>query len=258
MIVANWLLGIALAIGFSPVILSLVEHWGADPWSRYSLVFIPLLIWCVRKGDCAAKSRRTGAVLIAAGAGIEILAALISMIAFGRVGWGLAMVGFIMIRGLAESRTALLALWIVPIPSTLLRSTGGEWAAMKFSVAATSVLARMGLDFEVAQRSVSFGEESLRFQANWGGEVALLHLAGLAGYWAIRTGRSWASMLGWYLVSIPLGLLLQFAVTVLALYLFATVGPGLAVGALDHLSYLILTVFVVAWVEIPRAHADRI
>ena len=50
------LLWLGLVGAFSPVVVDLLRHCVAEPWSRYALVFVPMLAVCIRQSQADARA----------------------------------------------------------------------------------------------------------------------------------------------------------------------------------------------------------
>ena len=77
---ADWFLWGALLVAFSPVLVDLGRHWFHSDWARYSIVFVPLLVWAVRRSPAQEPRRGLGWTLVAFSFVIELVAAKGAMI----------------------------------------------------------------------------------------------------------------------------------------------------------------------------------
>lgn len=208
------LLWIGLAVALSPSLVDLVGHWVAEPWARYSALFVPLSIACARRDASPCTPRADGYALTLLGVGICAVAVAGGMSRFGRPGIALAAVGLARVIGAPGLPCALLAAFVVPIPRALLDALPGL-----VELAGTGIAAASARGFELSARPVLEGIElaaptgALHVGPEHGGLPLAALLSGLGWYAAVRRGASvraaaatalcWAP---WALVIQPLGL----------------------------------------------------
>lgn len=113
-------IGIALVIAFSPVLADLGRHLLAEPWARGVLIF-PWLVFVSARVDRPDRTPRFGRVWVALALGAALVFQLLAIggdaIRIARVGVVVAAAIGLWGIGAAGPRTALLALWLVPVPS---------------------------------------------------------------------------------------------------------------------------------------------
>ena len=72
-------LGLAVAAAFSPGLADLVVHWMAHPWSRYSAIFVLLLVWVARREGAVPAHRALGVAGLALGAVLPLRRAALQL-----------------------------------------------------------------------------------------------------------------------------------------------------------------------------------
>ncbi len=226
---ADWILLGAVLMAFSPVLVDLGRHWLDTDWARYSFVFAPLLIWAIHRSPAQEPQRKLGLALVALSLAIQLLAAKGAVIEFARPAFPLSLIGLVLVTGVAPLRTALLALWIIPLPSFLTDLMGGSGLARDLFAAVAEPLSRLGLDLEVTGRLLVSGEQELSIQATHAGLPLFVLLSGLGWYRALRPGLRPLATLRCLLLHLLCGLPIQLAAIALALVAFA-LGAGTATG----------------------------
>jgi len=116
-------IGVALVLAFSPVIVDLFRHVYQYPWARTVIVF-PWLVWIVvglrRRDRHAAPSVRLAWLSLGAAVLIQFIAIEGVEIRFARLGLVGAAVVSAWATGVLRGSEAMLLVWLVPIPSTIL------------------------------------------------------------------------------------------------------------------------------------------
>lgn len=233
----------ALVIAFSPVLIDFALHVWERPWARGMLVF-PWLVWQAARVDRPAAPPPRGRALLL---GCVAAALLLQLMAVGGDAVRIARIGVVVAgavalwsSGIAGVRTALLALWVLPVPQLLisvaspaLESLVGQGAALLPGVALGGIAA---LDPHLAAHGARLPLEPVD-----GGVALYLGLAGVGWARAVLGGRSLPGAVraaaGWALAGVPI----QLGVVALA----ATGAVGFA-GAeaarslLDQASWLIV------------------
>lgn len=214
-------LWIALALAFSPVALDLGQHFAANPWTRYAVVF-PLLFARLALRDERGPRAAIGTWGIVVALAWEIAATFAGAIRWARHAPILAAVGLCQREGLASWRSRALLLFAVPVPAFAVKlgdrrvaSLMGEWAA--------SVGSLGGRSLELVGSTIHAGaDEVVVINRAWLSLAALL--AGLAWYDGALLRRP-------LLVTVAMGAgAAALAWPIQALGLVAAVGLGL-VGA---------------------------
>lgn len=214
--VALWL---ALFFATSHVLADLAEHWIADPWSRYSLPFALLLVLEIWRSGPAAPNRWIGVSLIAL-AMLGVLGAVLASVTFAaRPCLAMALIGALLYRGTTAWRTALLALWIIPVPSALMRALAGVPTGIDLFEIAAFATSPLGVEIEVQGRVIHSAATRLVVAPHHGGLVALVHLAGLVWYTAASRAASWPTTFKWLVGAALLALPVQILANMLTLVL---------------------------------------
>ena len=215
---ALWL---ALGVAVFPLLLDLVAYWQDNAWSRYSLVFVALLILAVRAAPPASSRPAVGAILIGLAACGSVLAAA-SGTTFARPGVALAIVGLLLLLGQSGVRTALLACWIVPVPWSVSRWLDDGWRISgRLHEGAARVVEPFGVQVDLsAGHTARVGDAEILISHDLAGLPLVAFLTGIAWYLADRDdlslGRT-ASLLGAATIAaVPLQLLLIVVVLALA------------------------------------------
>lgn len=205
------LVGAALAFALSPLLVDLARHLVEVPWTRYVLVFPPLLLWQALRAEPAVPAPRLGWSLVALALLWELVAVGGGVPRFGRPALALALFGLCRALGLASPATAALALWTVPIPA-LLHGEPGSVLAAGYAEAAAGLLP--GLSAELGAHGVALLARDggrLAVDATDGGVALAVFLAGLGWLRGLRTsGTAVGSALragGLALAALPLQLL---------------------------------------------------
>ncbi|MDP6980688.1 MAG: hypothetical protein QF570_19160 [Myxococcota bacterium] len=213
------LLLVALLAALSVSIFDLVVHWVANPWSRYSVVFAPLVAWVAYHETHRRRHPRLGALLIVVGMTAQLFSVMADTLALSRPALVCALMGLSINRGFASKRCALLSVFIIPIPYSVAKELAGlKIAEWWMSLVADALSIEHTLVLHVFR--VVDGQAALEVSATHGG-VPLLALAlGLAGYAGLRLHQSLAQtgvqLLRWVAVLIPVQLL-ALALAVVAL-----------------------------------------
>lgn len=241
----NWILWGALLVAFSSVLFDLVRHWLDSDWARYSIVFVPLLVWAVHHSPAQEPRRGIGWTLVAFSIVIELVVAQEAMVEIARPMFAVAVIGLMLATGMAPLRIALLALWIVPVPSFLSVAMGGADLARDLFAAMVEPLSRLGLDLQVARHVLVSGDQELGIVAVYAGLPLFVLLTGLGWYRALQLGLRPLATLRCLLLHVLCGIPIQLAAIALALVAFA-LGAGITSDVfLDTVPWVVSTVAVV-------------
>jgi hypothetical protein len=165
-----------------------------------------------------------------------------------RLGLPISVVGLSLWTGVPRLMTALLALWVVPIPGTLygLTTPNLESAYARFGAA---MIGALGADISASGPLIRSGAERLELDPYHSGIHLIVVIAELSWYAAVRKGLSPMVALvrtaGAALLAIPLQL---FAVWAAVLLLVAG-APEVANFWLDHGLWLLTAVLGVVLIE---------
>jgi hypothetical protein len=185
---ARWeiLLWVALGIAMSPVLSDVLRHWYSEHWSRYSLILLVLLAVAVRRGERVPPRRVLGAGLVGFSVLAQLAAVPAAVLPLARPFLATGVVGMLLFQGRTPIRTALLALWVVPVPWRLMRELEGEAVAERLFEVAAAVVAPIGLGVEFFGRFAQVGGTELRMAPSMGALTVLAYLTGLVWYRGIR------------------------------------------------------------------------
>lgn len=251
------LLWIGLLVALSPSLVELAGHWLAEPWSRYSALFVPLWVACALGDPGPPRPHRDGYALVALGVALCLVAVGGDMGRFGRPGIALAAIGMARVIGAPSLPRALLAAWVVPVPSFLLGAVPGVERVTAQGVA----VGAHALGLEVAVRPVLDGVElvapsgALLLDKEHGGLPIAALIAGLAWYAVVRRGGSLAEAAGSALCRAPWALVLQPLAIAAAGLLLAAGAPRAARAVLDPGLWLAVASFALLRIHAPRAAA---
>lgn len=239
-------LSLVLLASFSLSLIDLFGHWIASPWSRYSMVFIPLVAWVAYNEDDRRRHPRLGAVMIAVAILIQLASAKAAILAVSRPALACGLMGYLLNRGFASKRCAVLSLFIVPIPYSLASDLGGAAIAEWMFVHLAQLL---GTAASLANHLMHVGTASLPVSSTHAGLPLVVLSAGLAGYAALRrhTGLVGAAKtLGVLLLCVPV---VQGSAIAIALAALASGAVPAASFILDNLTWLAITLPVVYFTE---------
>jgi len=219
----------ALLVAFSPVLVELAGHMRDEAWPRYALVFAPLVAIVLARESPSAP-RRDGLLLLLAALGVELFCLAGNTTRLARPAFPLAIFGLCRAFGLARGRTAMLAIWLVPVPWMWLKLTspGLEQAWLQL---AAGLVTGLGAELEVEHTLVRGVAGALSVHAEDSGIRLAVLLSGLGWYAGLRCGDAIAGCARRALLWAALGLPAQALGTLLAVAVLAT-GHAAAAGAL--------------------------
>jgi hypothetical protein len=243
---AAGLAALALAAALSPVLVELARHLAAEPAARYVLLFPPLFARAAARdlrGGSASRGRG-GWLLLGAGLALELLAFGGGMPKLARPALPLAVIGLCRALGLCAPRTALLAIFFVPVPYAACSFASPALERLWFG-AAVALLRPAGAEVAIeASRDFLFdvaGAGGSLAVRSWDGGLPLAVLAaGLAWYGSLPAGSlrrtGLAALAG-------LGLQAPIALAAVALLAAGHAGAGAAVR--DHAFWAVALVGLV-------------
>lgn len=245
-------LPLALLAAFSVSIFDLFSHWLANPWTRYSVVFIPLVAWVAYNEDYKRRHPRLGALLIVVAVLTQLVSVKADILALSRPALACGLIGMLLNRGFASKRCAVLSLFIVPIPYSLASDLAGvaiaEWAL-------TGIANVLAIPYTLVLHVFSVGTTSLPVSATYSGLPLFTLVVGLSGYFGLRRRISLARTLRELAVLAVAVVPLQFMALVAAVIAVDFGSASGAAVALDRLTWFVPTVVVVYRTE--RAVARR-
>jgi hypothetical protein len=239
-------LSLALLAAFSLSLLDLASHWLANPWSRYSLVFIPLVAWVAYNEDYKQRHPKLGALMILAAMLIQLLSAKTGFLAVSRPALAFGLVGFLLNRGFASKRCALLALFAVPIPYSLATDLGGLQIAEWLFATGAGIF---GIEHAIETHVLIVRQIRLPMASTFAGLPLFVLAVGLSGYFGLRRQMSIARtarfFVGLLLAAIPI----QIVAVALSLLALAQGHVAAAEAVLSTLVWILPTALVVAHTE---------
>jgi len=208
---------LALLIALSPTLFELTEHWQTNAWARYSLGFLPLLICAVRGGTVGRTYRSIAFWLLLFCLVGQFAVGFVSLPRLARPLAGLAIVAFLLHREQASPRTALLAVFLIPVPSVFIVSIlHGNELAGAFAEAGAATLRVFGISATALGREIHTANGELRLTAYWSGLLLSFQALGLGWYYALQRGLGLRSSGIALAAAVPLAFALQLALVVLA------------------------------------------
>jgi hypothetical protein len=235
---ALWL---GLAAALSPVLADLAQHWAAEPWARYSAVFVPLALSLAWSDAPSRRPRADGWLWIALALALALVSAGGGMARLGRPAIPIAVLGLARVLGRPAPVRAALAVWVVPLPNALLQATspGLEWLV---GAGLARAAAGLGIPLQWVQTRDFVGLTapggSLALGGVQGGLPLVALLAGLGWYAAARHDAPLRAAARRALRWAPWGLVVQAAAIALAAVLLAAGSPGAARGLLVHATWI--------------------
>ncbi|MAG34128.1 MAG: hypothetical protein CL908_24880 [Deltaproteobacteria bacterium] len=239
-----WLIWLGLLAAFSPVVLDLVDHVVTHPWARIGIVF-PWLAWIAVHRDragTAGRSNRLIWICLLLAIGIELLAVSGDVLRLGRFGLVIAAVGLVRGAGWAGPASALVLVWLVPLPNAFV---GMLSPALETTWGSLSVVLAPGVGLESESRVPAIVAEQARLvlQPEDGGLAMGFGLAGLGWFQAAAAGGNLFDAAGralrWGVMMVPAQL------TIVALASIALAfgsSEGLARSILDEAGWLMILV----------------
>lgn len=241
---------LVLLASFSLSLIDLFGHWLANPWSRYSMVFVPLVAWVAYNEDYKRRHPRLGAVLIAVAMLIQLASAKAAILAVSRPALACGLMGYLLNRGFASKRCAVLSLFIVPIPYSIVSDLGGVAIAEWLLTAGASVF---GITATLVDHVLTVEASSLSVSSTYAGLPLIILCTGLAGYVGLRRQVGLAGALqswGLLLLCAPFA---QLSAIALALFSLSLDLEPLARFILDSLAWLVIVVPVIYRTELAVA-----
>lgn len=243
------LLWLALAVGFSPILVNLAQNLASHPEYRVILL-APVLLLLAARSDATREvpGRRDGLVVVAVGALFQLLALIASFWTIGRLGLVLGAIGLARWQGHPRLAVMALLLFAIPLPGTVLAmpSPSLESALARFAAA---FLGLLGLPVEAVGFSLLTPTGRIDLSPADGGALLAVALAALGWYAAARAGAAIPEAakraLLWALLAVPI----QPLVVLL--------GAGLLAAGLPHVGERWLTEgawLLVAAIGLARIH----
>ncbi|MCP5070255.1 MAG: hypothetical protein GY946_27110 [bacterium] len=251
-------IAVLVFVASGPALINLGEHWIAHAWSRYSLLFAPLLVVAVRSDqhDGSGRAQRwLGAGLIVAALVVQLAAVVVSHVQVGRPALALAVVGLLLLRDIASLRCALLALWVVPVPHPLMNALGGDTSVEWIFESAAALLAPLGFVYEISRHWVVSGASEFHLRTVYLGLPLLVHLLGLGWYACARRSTDFKTTLGILLLLALSAPAIQFFAIVIALLAVQAGHPAIAGPMLETGPWIVTAAIAIFWVEFRATNA---
>lgn len=237
-------LSLVFLASFSLGLTNLAGHWLSNPWTRYSLLFIPLAAWVAYNEDNKQRHPRLGATLIVAAMFLQLIAAKAAVIAVSRPALACALIGFLLYRGFASKRCAVLSAFIMPIPYSLASDFGGlessEWLFLQIASA-------LDIGVSLFNHVLTVGNTEFALASTYAGLPLVVVSFGLAGYAGLRRHSGLSGALrGWGALMLAT-LIVQACAIAFSLLALSSGASQLARFLLDTLTWIAIalpTIFV--------------
>lgn len=246
---------VAAAIAFSPAFFEVARQTVEFPQKTTPLLAALLLVVSAWRESARERPGRSGAMgLLAVAAALELLGVLGGAATLARASLPLALVGIARLLGRPPLRIALISLWLVPIPVSLvvLVQMPLDEAAARFVAWVAGLL---GGAANSVGPLVRVGEQSFELSA----ATAAVHLAWLLAllgwYSAALRGQELARAALAALKSVLLVLVLQPLLLLLTALTLVWLGPPAAGALLDPVFPLVVALGGVLLAERGRAQA---
>jgi len=249
------LLWLGLLVAFSPVLVNLVQHLEEEAWARYVLVFPFLLALCIAQDSSRPRASALGYVALTLGILIELVAIGGSTMVYARPALPLAVIGLCAAFGLASTRTALLACWVIPVPHQVLRMVSPELETALLRPV-TGLLDAVGAELRLEGSRVLAPAGELEVFDFDGGLTLVALLVGLGWYAGLRRRCGLFGILRRAVLWGALALQLQLLALLLALLALVLGAPSLGRCFLTHVLWVLVAAVGIAWTEI-GVKADR-
>lgn len=243
-------LWVALAIAFSPVLVDLSDHWVVQPWSRACLLF-PGLVWLASRQDTVRPGPASwGWALVAAGIVLELLAIGGDVVRMGRVGLVAASIGLCFAGGWSSIRVALLLVWSIPLPASVLNFASPAPEKIVGELGAR-IVSLFGVGVERVGTRLEGGGSIIELLPADGGLQSAVTLAGLGWFSALLRPTAPLSIartsILWGLSAFPIHVVLVGAAS---LALAAGLEPGVIRRGLAEFSWAGILLVGLLWVWI--------
>lgn len=247
---------LALGFAFSPVLVDLARAVGSERYGGSLLLAAGLAGFAAARETRPARPGGPGGVaLVIAGLALEALGLSGGSDSIARLGLPVSILGLALRDGRPAPATALLALWVVPLP-TFVHELASPAAESALAGLAARSAAALGLDAVARGPIVEAGAGgSLRLSSGHGGLHLAAVLAELGWYAGARRGRDPARCAVRAALAATLAALGQPLAVLGAVALLATCGPDWASLWLDHGLWIAVTAAGVGGIEWRLARA---
>ena len=175
----------ALALGLWPVFEDLAAHVIGHPWAGYRAVFPVLMVLGARHHPGRRHPRADGYLLLGAGLLVELIGIGGGIDRLARPALPLGVLGLARLLGRPPLGVALLALWMVPVPTFVLQPVTAVLAPALASLTASS-LQPLGLSLQAHAGTLDGLSGAIHLGAGDTGVPLALLLSGLGWYAGLR------------------------------------------------------------------------
>jgi hypothetical protein len=248
---------LALGCAFGPVLIQLADRIPEAPFGWGVLLAPALMISLATRDQRRALPRRGWAqALLIIGLVIELLGLAGGSPGIAGLGLPVSVVGVALWTGAPPVRTALLALWALPIPTTAygLTTPNLESAYAEFGAACAAML---GAELDASGPLIRTGVGRLELDPYHSGIHLAFVATELVWYAAARNGTSVQKALARMAVVALLAFPLQVVAVLAAIALLVAGAPEAATFWLDHGVWLLTALLGVVWIETRRARSKQ-
>ena len=233
--------------------MELARHAKIEPWARYGIVPLLLLVWAAAAQNGPSARRPLGLALVFGGLAIQLVALVAGPAKLGRVAVPAAVTGMASWLGRPSLPVAALSLWAVPVPNTLVQRLAPALDPGVLELA-PALVRPLDPELRSAGRALRSGDEVLRIEEADGGLALAALLSGVGWFSAIRSGlpvpRAALRATLWGAVALPI----QIATVALAAFALPRAGAAAARAWLDS-AWIATALAGVAWSEWRRRRA---
>jgi hypothetical protein len=253
-------LWIAVAAALSPSLVDLGVHVATSPWARGTAIFPLLFVWCALADTTRSRPERDGVALLLIGVAAAFVGVGGGMPRLGRPGIVLAVIGVARMTGRPPLGAALLALWLVPLPTQIVEALApGLDGLVARAIAGIATLAGAEVHVDASRVTalrLAAPASSLDLYPGDGGLALAWNFAGIGWFIGVRRRLPLASAarvaLRWMLAALPLQALALAIACSAALFGAAVAGRA----GLDQFP-LAATLLGLAWAVRSLSRASR-
>ena len=225
-------IGAALALALSSALLEWARHVASQPALSYVLIFPILLLLAARATPVGPQAKQEGLALMFLATLIVLLSIATATHRLGRLAIPCGIIGLLRFTGKATHSTAGLAMFVVPIPHSIVVAAPLESVWLAFAEAIVG----------------SAGPELVLDE--WDGGLRLVALfAGLGWYAGAREGNGWRGALRRAGALAMLGLPVQMAATIVGVAMARAGAPDLARALLTHGVWMVAAAATIGAIE---------
>jgi hypothetical protein len=251
-------LWLGTAVAFSRVLLDLVHSLFETDACWSILLPIPLIAICIGRDTPASRGAGAGGgLLILLGLVLNVLGMSLDAWSIARLGLPLAAIGVARITGQPALPVALMSLWLVPLPYSIL-TVLTPWPESGLASLAAAVTTQLGAPLHAAGPVIHGPAGKLLLDPDHSGLPLAVGLALLGWYGALRRGGGLSKPLRAAALGFVLAFPIQaFGVCVAALALWSG-SPGVGQALVEWGLLAVCSVTSVLWIELhtQRGHTD--